>query len=110
MCIVLFCIKTISEHLVRVNNRNLLNIIFVFSFGLLTSGSSRVSVGETSRPVTKGASLDHELVLRRHATSLRSQNNSVDDPIIVVTGKYVHLMFELGINLSHFPNHALPYS
>jgi len=49
----------------------------------LATGSSRVSVGESSRSVVKGASLDHELVLRRHAASLRSQNGNVDDTIVV---------------------------
>lgn len=61
---------------------------FSFLFEQLTLGSSRVSVGESSRPVIKGASLDHELVLRRHAASLRSQNSIMNDTIIV-TGKFV---------------------
>lgn len=61
---------------------------FALLFELLTVGSSRVSVGESSRPVTKGASLDHELVLRRHAASLRSQNSNLDDTIIIVNGKH----------------------
>lgn len=52
-----------------------------------TAGSSRVSVGESSRSVVKGASLDHELVLRRHAASLRSQNVNMDDTIVVNDGR-----------------------
>lgn len=46
------------------------------------TGSSRVSVGDSSRPVIKVASLDHELVLRRHAASLKSQHGNMDDTIV----------------------------
>ena len=63
----------------------------------LATGSSRVSVGESSRSVVKGASLDHELVLRRHAASLRSQNVNMDDTI-VVNGK--HFIINVNIDTS----------
>lgn len=63
----------------------------------LVTGSSRVSVGESSRPVIKGASLDHELVLRRHATSLRSQNGNMDDTIVMNGKCFIMLIsFESG--------------
>ena len=49
-------------------------------------GSSRVSVGESSRP--KGASLEQELIFRRHASSVRSQTGNMDDVVITVNGKH----------------------
>jgi len=48
----------------------------------LATGSSRVSASDSSRPVVKVASLDHELVLRRHAVGLRSQHGNMDETTV----------------------------
>lgn len=50
----------------------------------VTSGSSRLSVGESPRPPVKGAGLEQELIFRRHASSLRSQNGNVEDNTITL--------------------------
>lgn len=55
------------------------------------TGSSRVSVGESFRSVVKGANLDHELVLRRHAASVRSQNGNMDDTIVVNGKRFINV-------------------
>ena len=55
------------------------NLVLLFE---LLAGSSRVSVSDSSRPVIKVASLDHELVLRRHAVGLRSQHGNMDETIV----------------------------
>ena len=51
------------------------------------SGTSRVSVGESSRPSIKGAGVEQELICRRQASSIRSQNGNMDDIIVTVNGK-----------------------
>lgn len=52
-----------------------------------TTGSSRAPVNDSSRPLVKVASLDHDLVLRRHAAGLRSQHSNMDDTIVVNDGR-----------------------
>ena len=56
------------------------------------TGSSRVSVGESSRP--KGASLEQELIFRRHASSVRSQTGNMDDVVITVNGKHFSFIYK----------------
>ena len=76
------------------------NLILLFE---LVTGGSRLSVSESSRPIIQAASLDHELVLRRHATGLRSQHGNMDDTI-VVNGKCFIISTCLSISYKSEPS------
>lgn len=51
------------------------------------TGSTRVAVGESSRPNVKSAGLEQELTFRRQSSNVRSQPGNMNNITITMNGK-----------------------
>lgn len=68
---------------------------------LLVLTGARFSVGEsTPRPPARNLSLEQDVMLRHHASNVRSQSSNIEDIAITVNGKKCSLLSTFFVTLS----------